>query len=101
MLENSLTCDITDGVGWTIIHRRADEDVEFNVTYSTYVEGFGEVGGNFWIGLENMHQLTQQGNSHLRIYMEQFTGITVNHLLVQTYIYWEILKQIADVNFIL
>jgi len=50
-------CDMDSG-GYTVIQKRGDngkpEDY-FYRNWNDYVNGFGEVGIDFWIGLENMH----------------------------------------------
>ena len=38
--------------------------------YLDYVNGFGNAGGNFWIGLESIYQLTAAGAVQLRITLE-------------------------------
>ena len=51
-------CDMeTDGGGWTVIQRRVDDKVDFQRNWYDYKHGFGDLTGNFWIGLENMHIL--------------------------------------------
>ena len=51
-------CDMeTDGGGWTVIQRRVDDKVDFQRNWYDYKHGFGDLTGNFWIGLENMHML--------------------------------------------
>ena len=42
--------------------------------------GFGEVFGNVWLGLENIHQLTKGGNVTLRIDLKRSDG-EVGHAL--------------------
>ena len=51
--------DSSDG-GWTVLIRRAPDVVNelFNRTWDEYVEGFGDLNGEFWYGLKNMHCLT-------------------------------------------
>ena len=44
--------------GWFIIQRRVVDSVSFERSWSEYVAGFGDVDGNFWIGLEAAHDLT-------------------------------------------
>lgn len=50
-----------DQVAWTVIMRRKKMNVSFNRTIEEYVAGFGDMeSGDFWLGLENMHKLTNQ-----------------------------------------
>ena len=62
-------CDTSSGGGgWTVIQRRKDGSVEFkNRDWVEYEDGFGNLHGEFWIGLRSMHCLTSQGNWELRI----------------------------------
>lgn len=68
-------CDTTtDGGGWTVFQRRIDGSVDFNINWNYYVEGFGDRQGEFWLGLEKIHQLTRHGEIELRIDMIQTNG---------------------------
>ena len=62
-------CDASSGGGgWTVIQRRKDGSVDFyNRDWVEYEDGFGNLHGEFWIGLRSMHCLTSQGNWELRI----------------------------------
>ena len=62
-------CDTSSGGGgWTVIQRRKDGSVDFkNRDWVKYEDGFGDLNGEFWIGLRSMHCLTSQGNWELRI----------------------------------
>ena len=56
----SVYCDMTDD-GWTVIQRRIDGAVSFYRTWQEYVQGFGNVDGEYWLGLEKIHRLTKDG----------------------------------------
>ena len=58
--------------GWLIIQRRMDGSVDFYRGWSDYRQGFGVPSGEFWIGLETMHSLTQSRTYKLRIDLEDF-----------------------------
>ena len=62
-------CDTSSGGGgWTVIQRRQDGSVEFHTRdWVEYEDGFGDLNGEFWIGLRSIHCLTSQGNWELRI----------------------------------
>ena len=62
--------------GWLVIQRRMDGSVDFYRGWSDYRQGFGNSSGEFWIGLETMHSLTQSRTYKLRIHLEDFEGNT-------------------------
>ena len=70
-------CDqTTAGGGWTVFQRRLDGSVGFYRNWSDYKHGFGDVYGEFWLGLEKIHRLTSDNNSMLRVDLEDFKGNT-------------------------
>ena len=56
-----------DSDGWIVIQRRVDASVSFERCWNEYVAGFGEVDGNFWLGLDTMHALTTAQPMRLQI----------------------------------
>ena len=64
-------CDMeTDGGGWMVIQRRvANGNVNFTRDWNDYVNGFGDLNGEFWYGLDNIHYLTTRDDVELRIDM--------------------------------
>ena len=61
-------CDMeTDGGGWLVIQRRINGSVDFYRNWTDYVHGFGDLEGEFWYGLENIHCLTTREDVELRI----------------------------------
>ena len=64
-------CDMeTDRGGWRVIQRRIPKgDLNFVRKWSDYENGFGDLNGEFWYGLRNMHALTSQNDVELRIDM--------------------------------
>uniref|UniRef100_H0XCK4 Ficolin 3 n=1 Tax=Otolemur garnettii TaxID=30611 RepID=H0XCK4_OTOGA len=68
-------CDMdTAGGGWLVFQRRRDGSVDFYRPWSSYKAGFGSQESEFWLGNENLHQLTLQGNWELRVELEDFNG---------------------------
>ncbi|XP_067296752.1 microfibril-associated glycoprotein 4-like [Pseudorasbora parva] len=63
-----------DNGGWTVIQRRMDGSVNFYQPWNKYKRGFGNVQSEYWMGLENMHQLTRNRKYMLRVDLEDFTG---------------------------
>ncbi|KAH8258168.1 hypothetical protein KR038_007206, partial [Drosophila bunnanda] len=62
------------GQGWLVIQRRRDGLVNFYRDWSDYKEGFGNLNGDFFIGLEKLHVLTQFQPLELYVHMEQQAG---------------------------
>ncbi|TMS23959.1 Microfibril-associated glycoprotein 4 [Larimichthys crocea] len=68
-------CDMeTDGGRWTVIQRRLDGTENFFRPWSHYNTGFGNVAGEYWLGLENIFLLTVRKKNELRFDMEDFEG---------------------------
>ncbi|XP_033632540.1 fibrinogen C domain-containing protein 1-A-like [Asterias rubens] len=55
------------GGGWTKIQNRENGNVEFYRNWTEYKAGFGNLNGEFWLGLENIHLLTSQDDYQLRV----------------------------------
>ncbi len=66
-------CDMkTDGGGWTVFQRRQDKSIDFYRGWRDYKNGFGDLNGNFWLGLEKIHRLTKWRQNILRVDLMDF-----------------------------
>ena len=63
------------GGGWTVIQKRLDGSVDFQRGWNDYKRGFGNVNGEFWLGLDKMNRLTKT-KSRLRVELEDTKGNT-------------------------
>ncbi|CAH3194950.1 unnamed protein product, partial [Porites evermanni] len=69
-------CDqTTTGGGWTVFQKRLDGSVDFYRGWADYRRGFGNVNGEFWLGLDKINRLTKS-NNRLRVDLEDTTGKT-------------------------
>ncbi|XP_032596954.1 ficolin-1-like [Drosophila grimshawi] len=72
-----VSCDgDTQGGGWTVILRRMDGSVNFFRYWNDYKEGFGNVNGEFFIGLDKLYAMTKDLNQELIIVMKNMAGQT-------------------------
>ena len=75
-------CDMNlHGGQWTVIQRRTGDSLNFERPWDCYRNGFGDLTGNFWLGLEKIKRLTQycgsiDGSTELYIGLEDHFGLT-------------------------
>ena len=72
-------CDMeTDGGGWTILLKRQDGSVDFYRNWTDYKNGFGNLEGEHWLGLDNMYLLTNLSGDppQLRVDLADWEGDT-------------------------
>uniref|UniRef100_A0A8C5U4I4 Angiopoietin like 4 n=1 Tax=Malurus cyaneus samueli TaxID=2593467 RepID=A0A8C5U4I4_9PASS len=67
-------CDMTAEGGWTVFQRRMDGSVDFDQLWDAYKNGFGDLHGDFWLGLEKIHHIVQEGKYNLLIELEDWEG---------------------------
>ncbi|XP_071094186.1 fibrinogen-like protein A isoform X1 [Haliotis cracherodii] len=67
-------CRVFNNWGWTVIQRRQDGSVDFYRSWADYKVGFGDKHKEFWLGNDNLHYLTTQGDTMLLIEMQDWDG---------------------------
>lgn len=83
--EFKVFCDmLLQGGGWTVIMRRVDGSMDFQRPWDSYVNGFGDLGENFFLGLESIRCLTAGGDMELWIGLQShdivFPPKTINDI---------------------
>ena len=63
----------TTGGGWTVFQKRLDGSVYFYRSWDDYKNGFGDLNGEFWLGLDKIYRLTEKKRDRLRVDLEDFT----------------------------
>ena len=56
--------------------RRLDGSVDFFRKWDDYKRGFGDLNGEFWLGLGKLHRLTSSSRNKLRVNLEDVPGKT-------------------------
>lgn len=59
--------------GWTVFQKRQDGSVNFYRGWSDYKRGFGNLNGEYWLGLDKIYRLTKLKNT-LRVDLEDTKG---------------------------
>ncbi|CAH3142954.1 unnamed protein product, partial [Pocillopora meandrina] len=73
--EFKVFCDqTTAGGGWTVFQKRFDGTVDFFRTWDDYRQGFGNLNGEFWLGLDKIYRLTASSTNKLRVDLEDVRG---------------------------
>jgi ficolin len=60
--------------GWTRIFNKVDRTSAFDGTWNSYRSPFGNLLGNYWIGLDNMHSLTADFRMKVRFELTSDRG---------------------------
>ncbi|ALC40393.1 maker626 [Drosophila busckii] len=68
-------CDSTlNGPGWLVVARRFDGSVNFFRNWTLYKEGFGDLSGEFFIGLDKLQSIVSSQQHELYVYLQDFDG---------------------------
>ncbi|XP_022225279.2 ficolin-1 [Drosophila obscura] len=62
------------GPGWTVIQRRTNGSLNFFRNWEEYKQGFGDLEGEFFLGLEKVRALTALEPFELYVHLEDFDG---------------------------
>ncbi|XP_054912139.1 fibrinogen alpha chain-like [Poeciliopsis prolifica] len=64
--------------GWLLVQQRESGSVSFNRSWAEYRDGFGSVDalgkGEFWLGNQNLHLLTNPGETMLKVELVDWEG---------------------------
>ena len=75
-LPVSVYCIFDTSGAWTVIQRRFDGSVNFYRNWDAYKKGFGMSNGEYWIGNDVIHALTDRGSHRLKIILKDFANAT-------------------------
>ncbi|XP_068934962.1 ficolin-3 [Petaurus breviceps papuanus] len=85
-------CDMASAEGgWLVFQRRQDGSVNFYRPWESYKTGFGRQESEFWLGNENLYQLTREAPKELRVELEDFNG-------TQTFAHYEGFRILSEAD---
>ncbi len=80
MVQVPLMCSVTKqqpvGGGQCSRSKRLDGSVDFYRGWADYKRGFGNLNGEFWLGLDKIHRLTKTTKNRLRVDLEDTASKT-------------------------
>ncbi|KAL7047656.1 hypothetical protein ACKWTF_003077 [Chironomus riparius] len=69
-------CEMTQDDGnWIVVLTRFDGSINFFRNWQEYKQGFGNIAGEYWMGLDKIYELTSSKLHELMIVVEDFNGI--------------------------
>ena len=60
----------------TVFQRRLDGSVDFHRRWTDYKNSFGNLYGEFWLGLDKIHRLTTTIKNKIRVHLMDTKGKT-------------------------
>ncbi|XP_046585477.1 uncharacterized protein LOC124292442 [Haliotis rubra] len=93
-------CEMRHG-GKLVILRRTFKapEVDFNRTFAEYKDGFGDLEGNAWFGLQKLHHLTSHRNMTLQITVKARTDTGKPEFRKRFYIGFQLLNESDGYSF--
>ncbi|XP_078372113.1 microfibril-associated glycoprotein 4-like [Oculina patagonica] len=75
--EFDVFCDqSTQGGGWVVFQKRFNGMVDFFRNWTSYKNGFGNLSGEFWLGLDKIHRLSSLKWNTLRVDLCDFNNVS-------------------------
>uniref|UniRef100_A0A8D0DYH1 Angiopoietin like 3 n=1 Tax=Salvator merianae TaxID=96440 RepID=A0A8D0DYH1_SALMN len=65
-------CEMRTEGSWTVIQNRSGGSLDFNQTWESYINGFGNLDEEFWLGLHKIYSIVDQADYILRIELEDW-----------------------------
>ena len=56
-------CNLKTNNSWIVVQRRVNATTNFRRNWEEYRQGFGDLTGNYWIGLDNLNELAGPGKA--------------------------------------
>ncbi|XP_020812617.1 ryncolin-1-like [Drosophila serrata] len=76
-----VACDQRNhGGGWTIVLRRNDGSEDFYRGWDDYKQGFGQLGNEFFLGLDIIHAMTASEPQEMLVLLEDHEGVKAYEL---------------------
>ncbi|XP_053661071.1 microfibril-associated glycoprotein 4-like [Anopheles marshallii] len=63
------------GGNWIVFQRRFNGSVDFYRNWTEYKQGFGDLRGEHWLGLDKLHAIVKTRQHELLIVLEDFDGV--------------------------
>ncbi|KAL6098620.1 angptl5 [Pungitius sinensis] len=57
------------GGGWTVMQRRSDGLADFKRAWADYVDGFGNLAGEHWLGLKKVFHIVNQKDTRFQLHI--------------------------------
>ncbi|XP_053685783.1 ficolin-3-like [Sabethes cyaneus] len=80
------------GGRWLVIQNRYDGSENFNRSWTDYQNGFGNLQGEFWLGLEKIHQITLVDEHEMFVWIGDFNDFEAT----QKYRFFEVADELDN-----